>query len=298
MKESQKPDDERGEMIDNYQDSAISRFGDLLADAKAIASEAAAFKRIAALLSKPEGYEQLKKVEHELAQLDSFVYLPNSAMSATVKAAEDVRNWLASEWHRRASMFTQELMVYLDDRALPSEVDGDEVKVWPFILTLNPRQDRADLTYAGEPIGKTLPLSCPAIHKAILNAQMLLEKNQTPPEVFADELIASYEDACNLRGTRVGGRVRLPEVHFSMFARRQTSVVKSDPRRSRIKEYPRYQFAWDLALLLKNSPWLERGAKRITLHPASATAAKGKADSVRIVTIDHEDLIYGDVQVG
>ena len=285
-------------MTENYQDSAINRFGSLAAEAKTIASEATAFKRIVTLLSKPEGYEQLKKLEHELAQLDSFIYLPDASMSEAVKAAEDAQEWLASEWHRRASVFTQELMAYLDDRAMQAGVEGNEVSVWPFLLTLNPRQDRADLTYAGEPVGKPLPLSCQAIHKAILNAQALLEKNQTPPEIFADELISSYEDACNLRGTRSGGRVRLPDVHFALFARRQTSLVRSDPRKSRIKEYPRYQFAWDLALLLKNPAWLERGSRKIILHPASATAAKGKADSVRVVTSEHQDLMLGDVQVG
>ena len=248
------------------------------------------------LLSKPEGYEQLKKLEHEITQIDAFVYLPDTAISAAAKAAEDAREWLASEWHRRASVFTQELMAFLDDRAMQAEIEGNEVMVWPFLLTLNPRQDRADLTYAGEPIGKPLPLSCPAIHKAILNAQML-EKIKTPPEVFADELISAYEDACSLRGTRSGGRVRLPDVHFALFARRQTAVVRSDPRKSRIKEYPRYQFAWDLALLLKNPAWLERGSKKIMLHPASATAAKGKADSVRVVTSGKEEQVLGDLQI-
>lgn len=283
-------------MSDNYLDSAISRFGALGAEAKSIASEASAFKRVVTLLSKPEGYEQLKKLEHELGQLDSFVYLPEEVMSTAKKAAEDAREWLASEWHRRASVFAQELVGYLIDRAMQVEVEGDEVKVHPFVLTLNPKEDRADLTYAGEVIGKPLPLSSHAIHKAILSAQSIMEKNQTPPESFADELIAAYEDACNLRGTRIGGRVRLPDVHFSMFARRQTSLVRSDPRKSRIKEYPRYQFAWDLSLLMANTDWFDRGGRRIVFHPASMTASKSRADSVRIVSSTTEETVLGDMQ--
>lgn len=284
-------------MSDNYLNSAISRFGALGAEAKSIASEASVFRRIVTLLSKPEGYEQLKKLEHELGQLDSFVYLPEEMMSAAKKAAGDAREWLVSEWHRRASVFTQELEGYLNDRAMQVEIEGDEVKVRPFVLTLNPKEDRADLTYAGEVIGKPLPLSSHAIHKAILGAQALMEKNQTPPESFADELIAAYEDACNLRGTRIGGRVRLPDVHFSMFARRQTSLVRSDPRKSRIKEYPRYQFAWDLGLLMAHPDWLDRGGRRIVFHPASTTAAKGKADSIIVSADNRMDLVLGDIQI-
>lgn len=283
-------------MSDNYLDSAISRFGSLGGQAKSISSEASAFKRIVTLLSKPEGYEQLKKLEHELAQLDSFVLLPEDALASAKKAAADAREWLASEWHRRASVFTQELMAYLEGRAMKVEVSGDEVRIHLFVLTLNPREDRAYLAYAGEIIGKPLPLSSHAIHKAILGAQAILEKNQTPPEIFADELIAAYDDACNLRGNRVGGRMRLPDVHFSMFSRRQTSLVRSDPRKSRIKEYPRYQFAWDLSLLLANTDWFDRGGRKIVFHPASMTASKSRADSIRVLTSTGEETLFGDIQ--
>lgn len=281
----------------DLQHSATEGFSALLAEAKILAMETASFHRIVKTLSTPEGYEKLRKLEHDLAQLDLLAMIPPHLLEAAGPSAENARNWLEEEWNHRASAFAEELRRYLSDRAIPAVVSGHEVVMHPFLLTLEPAKDRTQLIYAGEPIGKILPLSCQSVLKAYSDALSLLERNQTPPEVFADELLEAYGETCTLKGVRSGGRVRLPDLHFTLFVKRQTSNVRSDPRKGRIKEYPRYQFAWDIALLLQNPAWLNRREKSIVFHPAAASASRSRADSIRVVSGKGEDTILGTMQV-
>lgn len=280
----------------DLQHSATEGFSALQAESKALASEAAAFCRIVMALSRPEGYEKLRKLEHDLSLLDSLEMIPSHLLEAAGLSAESARQWLLEEWNHRASAFADELRRYLSDRAITAVVSGHEVGMHPFLLTLEPAKDRAQLTYAGEPMGKVLPLSCQPVLKAYSDALAVLERNQTPPEIFADELIEAYREASGLKGIRPGGRVRLSDVHFALFVRRQTSTVRSDPRKGRIKEYPRYQFAWDIALLLRNPEWLKRSEASIAFHPAAASASKSRADSIRIVSVEGEDTNLGAMQ--
>ena len=87
---------------------------------------------------------------------------------------------------------------------------------------------------------------------------------------------------CLLRGVRPGGRVRLSDLHFQAFVLRQTASVRQDPRRTRIKEYARYQLAWDLALLLSDPDAMRQDGRRLVLHEASATASRSRTTAVRV----------------
>lgn len=90
----------------------------------------------------------------------------------------------------------------------------------------------------------------------------------------------------------------MSDLHFQLFVRRQTAQVRQDPRRSRVKEYPRAQFAWDLATLLEDPSWLHDQAGEIVLHPASDSAARSRATSVLIRRRDSLELAaLGDLQV-
>jgi hypothetical protein len=282
--------------MDNQQ-VAIEGFQSLQDKAKALATEAGALKRVAMSLSKLEGYQNLRRLEHDLTTLESLALLPEESLEMARTAVAAARLWLQDEWSRRASVFSEELGVYLQDRAISTQVAGNEIRMDPFILILEPARDSAVISYSGEPIGKPLAMSCPMVFKAYSDSISLLERNQTPPESFSDELLEAYAETCRWKGIKQGGRVRLSDVHFTIFARRQSSTVRCDPRKGRIKEYPRYQFAWDLGLLLKNPDWMVRSGSTITLNPSPASSARSRTDSVRVFSPDGCDQVLGTMQV-
>lgn len=275
---------------------AIEGFQSLLDKAKALAIEAGALKRVAVSLSKLEGYQNLRRLEHDLTTLESLALLPEEALGMARTAVAAARLWLRDEWRRRASVFSEELSQYLQDRAIPTQAAGNEIRMDPFVLTLEPARDSAILSYSGEPVGKPLAMSCPVVFKAYSDSLSLLERNQTPPESFSDELLEAYTETCRWKGIRQGGRARLSDIHFTIFTRRQSSTVRCDPRKGRIKEYPRYQFAWDIGLLLKNPDWMIRSGSTITLNPSPASSARSRTDSVRVFSPNECDQVLGTMQ--
>ena len=88
-------------------------------------------------------------------------------------------------------------------------------------------------------------------------------------------LADAYDELCRLRDMRPGGRIRLSDLHFQAFVLRQTAQVRQDPRRSRVKEYPRYQLAYDLSLLLADPDAMRRDGRRLLLkgEPVSSAPA-------------------------
>ncbi len=281
--------------MDNQQ-AAMETFQSLQSQVKALALEAGILRRTVTFLSRIEGYQNLRKLEHDLVNLETLNMLPESSLEQARIAAASARQWLDQEWGRRAAVFSMELTSYLSDRAVNSEVSGHEIRMSPFVLLLNPSKDSAVITFSGEAIGRPLAMSCPPVFKAYTDSLALLERNQTPPEFFSEELAEAYRETCRWRGVKPGGRARLSDVHFTLFTRRQSSIVRCDPRKGRIKEYPRYQFAWDLGLLLKNPEWMTRPGSSISLHPAAASAAKSRTDSIRVFSEEGEDRILGTMQ--
>ncbi|MEW6219768.1 MAG: hypothetical protein AB1634_09590 [Thermodesulfobacteriota bacterium] len=284
-------------MSTETQNDVVQQFEAIQTEVTRLAKQATTFSGVVRRLSRADGFGNLKRLDRDLAQLDGL-NLGNEALRRhAAAAASQARAWLSDEWQRRAAEFASELEVYLSNRAIPATATSSSVATPPLVIMLDAQRDRGQLMYAGESVGKAQPLSAPLLYRSYTDCLALLERQQTPPEAFADELIDAYRDACRQREVRPGGRVRLPDVHFMLFVRRQTAAVRSDPRRGRIKEYPRYQFAWDVELLRRHSEWLKRPAGRIDLHPASATAAKGRAESLRLVQADGSEVVVGDMQV-
>jgi hypothetical protein len=282
-------------MSQDRQERAIQHFGAIVAEARRFSVEASAFFRIVRGLSTVDGCADLKRVERSLQKLAAMRLDPGNLADGAMLAAEDASKWLSEEWQRRAALFGEELSRYLTERSIPAVLSSERVYARPFYIQIDGNRDRAELTFAGEPVGKPVPLSSPVVYRAYTDAEKQLKRGETRPEQFAEELVEGYRDACKLRAAREGARVRLPDVHFALFVRRQTAAVRSDPRSRKILEYPRYQFAWDLGLLQEHPKWLER--HHIKLHEASDTAARGKANSVRLVARDGGDTVFGDMQV-
>ncbi len=104
----------------------------------------------------------------------------------------------------------------------------------------------------------------------------------------------AYRELIAIEGKHPGSRVRLPDVHFRAFVHRQTAAVRKDPRKGRVKPYPRYQFAWDLGLLLSQQEQVTtRGGRRIELIEASESASRGATTSLIVERPDGTATSYG-----
>jgi hypothetical protein len=280
---------------------AIRLYEALVTDASRIAKSAKTLSDVVKRLAKPEGYSNLNALAKNLDQLNALSLDVGDVREQAVAATTPARIWLEDEWARRAAEFAQELAFALSERSIPSQTVGKEVTASPFVFFLDPQRDHAQLTYAGEPIGKARPLSVDLLYRAFVGALEQLKRNETSPEEFADEIIDAYRDACAWRKPtyREGGKVRLSDVHFALFIRRQKAQTRIDPRAGRVKEYPRYQFAWDISLLREQPGWLDRPGGRIALLDASAPRRTSRTESVCLAEIqdDGSPVMIGDMQV-
>lgn len=258
-----------------------SRFASLTDDAATLTKSAKALLRITRSLSKPEGYESLKKLQRDLALLRDLTLDPGDLLARAQAAAEVAGGWLDSEWDRRAASFADELAEYFTAREVAIEADGLALRAAPLAIRLVPAADRALLTYAGETVRDGLPLRASRIYDEWRRAEARLARESTAPSDFADALIAAYDTQRLVKKRQGPARIRLSEIHFQLFVGRQTFAVQQDPRKSRVKEYPRYQFAWDLAALLESPDLLERAGRTIEVLPAAETAARSRGASVR-----------------
>jgi hypothetical protein len=278
-------------------DTLQTEFGDLLPTTKPFAKDAAALHKLVANLAGDDGYAKLKSLSSDLDRLDALRLELGDTLERARATAVDARKWLAKEWKHRAASFATELATHLGERGITTEVKDGGVQAAPFFITLDAAKDSARVTYGGEPVGKATALDCERVYRAYVAALQLLERGQTLPETFADTLIEATAEANARKGGQPGSKIRLPDVHFALFIRRQTTAVRSDPRKGKVKEYPRYQFLWDLGLLVRDEGWLKRGETTITLFAPSANAAKSRADSVRVPGVDGVEVGFGDIQV-
>ncbi|MCK6528649.1 hypothetical protein L6R50_14190 [Myxococcota bacterium] len=272
---------------------------ELVAEADALAAAATALRRTTRLLARPDGYDSLPKVARALDGIEKATALPESLRDRAADAARSARTWLDAEREIRARGFAREAVEHFRARGVGAVQDGLEISAPPCGIRFDPARDRAEVHHAGEPVIEGVPLVPERIFAAWQSAQARLAAGETPPERFADLLIGAYDRiVARDREGRAGPRVPLPEVHFEMFVGRQTAQARTSPTQGRIKEYPRFQFAWDLARLLDSPEFHARGARRIEILPASPSASKSRSASVLVVGEDGERRVLGDVRVG
>lgn len=272
-------------------------FADIAVESAKLAKDSTTVARIVKKLARADGYEALKPLEKDLAQLATLEASVGVVSAAAAAAAVGAKVWLDGEWQRRAGNFAVELHEFLIIRGLTPAWAGNALTVGRFAIAMDARNDRAALLYTGEVVVERLPLNSQRIADALVELGRRLEKQQTAPETFRDQLLKAYQDAVRERGVASGARVPLPAVHFAAFLRRQSDRAKQDPRNGRLKEYPRYQFAWDLALLRGESAWLDRQGVRIELHLANSVAARSRSNSLTVLDVDGAPAVLGEMTV-
>ena len=251
---------------------------------------ATALKGVAKQLSSSEGYESLTKVEKTLAKLDGLEGGPPALLEEARRAGRLVKTWVDGEWIRRASAFRLELEDHFRDRGLTLVADGGDVCAPPITMRIDGPKDKVDLLHAGEPLKTGIPMVPERVFREREAALNRLRKAQTAPDELADRLLAAYD-------VLGGGRVKILELHFQLFVGRQTKPSKTSLARSKIKEYPRAQLAFDLAGLLAAPHCLQRGERRIELVPAGATAQQSRMTSIRVVAPDGGPAYYAAMQL-
>ena len=166
------------------------------------------------------------------------------------------------------------------------------------MLKIDAARDRVDLLYAGEPLKTRLPMAADRVFRVREAALHGLERRATPPDVLADSILEAYDSLTAGAGGRPGRGVPLPKVHFELFVDRQSAQSRATLTKASIKEYPRSQFAWDLAGLLANPHFLERDGRKLELVPASPSAASSRSASIRAFDEQGVERAYALVRVG
>ncbi len=264
-----------------------------------LAKRAGAMRRLTARLSKAESYESLKKVERDLDKLDALPCPDHELAREVQQLIVEVRAWLDQEWDRREHAIANELQVVFGDAGVPLEARSDGLYRYPLTIRLHPRKDSATLVHAGEVANeKKIALNTERIFNAWDGTRAQLIKKQTDPDLMVGVLRAAYDEVRAVEGRQPGSRVRLPDVHFRAFVRRQTAAVRRDPTKRRVKPYPRYQFAWDLGLLLARPELLVLDdGRRIELLDASGSASRGAATSLLVEMSDGSTRLLGDMRI-
>ncbi|MFH1531425.1 MAG: hypothetical protein ABIK09_11920 [Pseudomonadota bacterium] len=262
-----------------------------------IAKESAILRRLTTRLGSEDGYEALKKLQKELAVLETITLESDGLVDGIRDAAAPVRAWLDTEWARRSTQFAEDLYGFFAEREVTLDGVAPVFEAGPVTLEFDALQDKAQVLYAGEVVLDRIPLAPPRIFREWQRACGLLERGQTPPDIFFSALLDAYREVCAAKGLRPGARVRLPDIHFQLFVARQTAQVRQDPRKGRLKEYPRYQFAYDLAGLLASPAGLIRGGTALTLNVAARSAAESRSASIRMKNEGGGWTYYGDLQV-
>lgn len=247
---------------------------------------AKAWRTAAKLLTRAEGYDGLSRLQKVLDKADASA-LPDPQLQERLAAVSTAtRAWLDAEWTRRAEEIGLELEVYFAHRGVPVVLTGDVLAAGALHIRIEPRADRATLCFADEEVRARVPLAPERLYREWEAALGRLERAGTEPTAFAEELVTAYGTTA-----RAGARVPLPRVHFAMFVARQPARARQDPRKGRLRDYPRAQFAWDL------HQWLEAGAPtppggEIEVLDASTSAARSARTSVRV-----PGRVLGDVRV-
>ncbi|MFA5506733.1 MAG: hypothetical protein WC314_25875 [Vulcanimicrobiota bacterium] len=257
---------------------------DIFNTAQSLAKQAGQLKTMAKKLSSQDGYDSLKSLSKTLEKLEALNLPDPELMTQTRKATQKVQTWLEAEWDRRAREFSTELLTYFRERDVDAQLHDLTISVHPFTLEVQAAKDKVFLYYLGEEVAKA-PLSSEKVFKQWQKSRDQLEKNDTPPQALLDLLERAYEEQLRLQQKSAGTRFRLSDLHFRLFVLRQTPQVRQDPRKAKVKEYPRYQFAYDLGLLLEqrgDGLTIETEEKRLAFHQASKSAAQSRSNSMQV----------------
>ncbi len=267
-------------------------------DAQGLHRAATALNKASKMLASADGYESLPKVRAALAKVEQASALPEALGQRATEALASTQAWLRGEWERRGREVALEAADHFVARGIEARLDGATLVASPFTLVLDAGKDQATIEYGGETVKAKVPLVPAKLFAAWQAASAALGKGETPPERFAELLIEAAEAVIG-RGKdgRAGARVPLPDVHFELFIRRQTAQARTNPAQGKIKEYPRAQFAWDLARLLAAPHFLQRGRRTIELLPASASAARSRVAAVPVVSESGALFALGDLRI-
>jgi hypothetical protein len=276
--------------------SLAQSWSELLPEIRATAKVAASLRRAAERLATPAGYEALRRLDRDLTWLESQSGTADPLLGRARDAARPVREWLANEWEVRAATFAGELAEWFSSRSVDLNVDDSVLFAAPFHLSLDAARDKAAISYAGEAVKVGIPLTVDRVWRAWTAARSQLDRDATAPERFADLVLESTKALADGPGRRLR-RVRLPDLHFRLFLGRQSAQARLDPRRTRLKEYPRYQFAWDVAQLLEEPTWLRRPEGSLRFVAASESQARSRGTSLRVVRMDGTVEEYVDVEI-
>lgn len=258
-----------------------TRWRELLPAAEGLAKGAKVLHQAARRLSSTEGYEALKKVQKDLEKLQALSLPTEETLRRAQEAAHQVQQWLDNEWERRAREFSEELVRFFEERHVPAHREGMSIFAGTLEIAVVAAKDMARVLYLGEEVEKA-PLTCEKVFKAWQKARERLEKDHTSPQTLLGLLETAYDEQCRLQGKSAGTRVRLSDLHFQLFVLRQTPQVRQDPRKTRCKEYPRYQFAYDLSMLVERGLEISWHGRQLVFHQASKTAAGSRASSVMV----------------
>ena len=230
---------------------------EILESARDVSRRLGKLRAVARALSGAPGYESLRDVEKLLAKVEGLSLADAEDVAAKAQdAVRAVREWLADEWSRRERSTVEEIVEWFGERGVDvrrASDNGNELLAFPLELRVLAKKDLVQMYYAGELVAKA-PASAEAVFVAWEKARRRLENNETAPDEFERELREAYEELLRLGVASKRAGARLPDIHFQMFVRRQRrGAARVDPVRRKLHEYPRAQFAWDLAL------WLSTG---------------------------------------
>jgi hypothetical protein len=269
----------------------------LRADVDRIAREASVLKKAVQRLSGDEGYEALKRLEKDLERLGSVTLRTDGIVEQVQGALVPVKEWMDAEWFRRGIEFAEELLRFFQDRSIPMTGTPPILEAAPLRIEIELRKDQARLSYANEICRERLPLAPERIFREWQAVCRQLDRDLTPADVLFRELRVAYEEVRVARQVGANGRVRLPDVHYQIFVNRQSAFARQDPRKGKLKEYPRFQFAYDLARLLGSPEGLVRDGVRMTFHVAARTAADSRSTSMYMEDGRGGWTYFSDLQV-
>jgi hypothetical protein len=268
----------------------------VLPEVSRIAREASALKGVAARLSAEDGYDALKRVQKDLARVEELRLDAGEVLARARKSLLPVRQWLDEEWTRRAADFAEDLHRWFLEREVTLSGHVPDMVAGALTIRIDVRRDQAALLYADEVVTDRVPLSPDRVFKAWRAACDRLERDSTPPRDLLADLQKAYREVLAVERLGEGRRVRLPDVHFRLFVQRQTPQVRQDPRKNRLKEYPRYQFAYDLGRLVRDGALRMPDGTEARFHPAQKGAAGSRMTSVLLDDGRGGLTPYSDVQ--
>ncbi|MBI5487022.1 MAG: hypothetical protein HY905_06790 [Deltaproteobacteria bacterium] len=147
---------------------------------------------------------------------------------------------------------------------------GEDPPVWeapPLGITLDETRGKAVVSYAREPLAEA-PLAAGRIAQLWREARDALTKRARPPAEFREVLLGAYRAVLARAGRAPGERVDLVDLLPEIALVVQGDKFRSDPRKGSFSDYPRAQFAWDLAALVR-AGLLSAGGLRLEIGPAT-----------------------------